>query len=398
MKKLILGALMVSATAQANIKILQAQLDAHSLEVKNLKQQIYLLTDDNAAKLPAFLSWRNKNANFKLYGALNQAMLYADDGYSSNLFAVTNEIYNSRVGILGSFTADNDPKIGGNIEFGLKINPSYLVSQNTSTVNDPIDVRNAEVFITSEKYGSVYLGRGATSSFNSARVELANPTNILDSGVNFIGGGLYFRSTGTSADYTSDNQINSIFNLINGYGRVNRFLYNTPKFYGFSLSGSVVDAKSRDAGLWYNQNFKYLNAAGAIGITTPKTQNDVTGKFLDGSLSLLFNSGIFTTFSAGEIFVKNNPARQTPYYGYVKTGYQTKIFSPGLTIFGVDCSQNNNYVMNDDKGRSYAFAVAQNFDKFDLSIYAGDRVYTLKRIGATFSNINAITTGAFFKF
>ncbi|MDH3329849.1 MAG: hypothetical protein OEM01_11490, partial [Desulfobulbaceae bacterium] len=118
----------------------QKQLDAQASEIARLKEQMAELTGTQAAvseKLSTadaqdkkiYVTPGNKHAEVQLYGHVNRAVLWADDGNSSSAYFVDNLNSQTRMGIRGKVRATDDFSVGAWIEYGIVSNSSGDVNQ-----------------------------------------------------------------------------------------------------------------------------------------------------------------------------------------------------------------------------------------------------------------------------
>lgn len=343
-----------------------------------------------------------KPMDLRIYGQVNQAALYSDDGEQRDLFFVSNNNSIPRLNIRGEIKPNNDIEVGGQIELGFKVNSSDEVSQDDHSPSSSIDMRRVEVFVFSKYLGKLWLGKGSTASDNTAEVDLSGTDVIGYASVSDMGGGLYFR-TPHSREYTNNPQVYEIFNDLDGFGRRSRVRYDTPRIYGFSLSTSAIEDNNQDVALTYKQNVKGTKIAGAVAYTSPnELQNNdgnvlARGNILDGSISLLLDNGLNGTIAGGKLKSDITGRKDTKFY-YVKLGYQKKFFPIGKTALSADMGEYKALSQNSDVGRTYAADIVQNIVNWNLAIYAGYRKFKLSRRDARFNDIDIAATGAIFKF
>ena len=106
----------------------------------------------------------NKKISVKVYGRLNRAVNFWDDGVEKNVYVVNNSYSSSRFGIEGK------GKIGGDWSAGYRfeIESSGALSKELDQIDDDHDlqgilVRRSAMFIGNKKYGDIWMGLWSTA-------------------------------------------------------------------------------------------------------------------------------------------------------------------------------------------------------------------------------------------
>ncbi|MCK4870528.1 MAG: hypothetical protein KAS93_05395 [Gammaproteobacteria bacterium] len=391
----------------------QKQLALQAKEIKQLQQEMHTVKTTRQQRVIIYkrpttpkhskkrtdlfkLKVNKKLVKFHVKGQFNQAMIYSNDSRQNKLFFTTNENSVSRVNIGADIHPSDKITVGGHVELGLKLNSSSAVTQNDPTPPSSIDMRKIEVFVKTKHLGNLWLGKGSTATDNTSEIDLSGTTVAAYSPVNYIGGGLYFRTPGSDV-YTNNPQVNDAFDNLDGFSRKSRIGYDTPKFHGAWVSASAMENNSADVALKIKQNFHNIKFAGAIGQTTKQTINDVRGNVTDGSFSVLLPNGLNGTVAAGYVNAIA-ASRKDPNYYYVKLGLLRKYFHLGKTAVSLDYGKYSNFDQNNDIGKTYGADIVQYLEGWNLAIYAGYRKFMLTRTSASFKNINIVLAGAIFKF
>ncbi|MGD9108324.1 MAG: hypothetical protein PVI75_04055 [Gammaproteobacteria bacterium] len=357
----------------------------------------------NQATTPGNFVVSDKPVNLKIFGHINQAMLYADDGVEHNLFFTSNANSIPRLNVLGTVKANDDVSVGGQIQLGFKVNSSGEVSQADHSPSTSIDIRKLEVFVASKKAGKLWLGKGSTSSDNTAEMDLSGTSVVSYASVSDMGGGLFFRLPNDAATYTNNPRVSDAFDDLDGLSRKNRIRYDTPSVLGFTLSTSASENCGNDVALIYGKKIDGNEIAGAIAYTTPRDFSDINGNLLsrgnilDGSLSILLYNGLNGTVAGGRLYSKLANRKGANYY-YGKLGYQHKFIPSGKTAISIDYGKYDDFAQNDDVGKVYDADIVQDIVDWNLAVYAGYRRFMLHRVNTAFKAINAVIAGAIFKF
>jgi hypothetical protein len=331
------------------------------------------------------------------YGQVNRAILYSNDGDKGYWYFVDNDNSSTRIGFLGSANPIADFNIGTRIEVEFQTNASNEVSQRdqNGASDNNFKRRHFDIFVRSERFGKLSLGYGSTASDNTVEVDFSGTDVVGYSSVGDMAGGQFFFDNDTNS--LSNTTINDVFANFDGIGRDDRLRYDTPNFYGFMVSGSVVSGDGADVALRYSAKLGDFELAAAVGYADPGGTSDTDDQLVTGSASVLHSSGFNLTFAAA---VKDSkvPGLDDGKFYYGKLGYQRKFFSIGTTAMSVDYSRNDDLDQNDDKARSAGFQFVQNIDSWGTEYYLGYRYYNLDRKGADFKDINVMMTGLRVKF
>ena len=327
-------------------------------------------------------------------GQVNRAVNLIDDGKNTDLYFVDNDTSNTRVRFVGTAKATDDLSLGTRLEYAVTSNESGDVSQDNEDTGDFFNVRWADVTLTSNRYGKIWLGRGDTASNNTAEVDLSKVDVLAYSSVADPAGGMLFRESGGGNSLTTVSVANA-FNNRDGLSRRDRLRYDTPTFWGFHLAGSAVSDQRYDASLWWSGQGYGFKAAAAAAVANPN--NDNSDLQYDGSFSVLHEgTGLNLTMSAG-LLDRDDEGDPTNFY--IKGGWLTRLFSVGQTGFGVDYTRSLNLPTGRDDGYSVGVAAVQQFDNFGTELYLGYRLYSLDRdVAPSVEDMNVGTVGARVKF
>ena len=301
----------IEAQAQA-LEKLQKQVEALSRSVAVEAAEAAKAEDAKASVPPDVVRARGgEKVSVKVYGQVNRAFLAADDGNSTDYYFVDNDNSSSRIGLLGEAKVNEDITIGTRMEFEYQSNPSDLVNQNDpnpggTSFND----RWMDAQFTSKRFGKLYLGKGDTASNNTSEVDLSGTDVVGYSSVSDMAGGILFYDAG--ADDLSTTSVGNVFSNFDGLSRRNRVRYDTPQFYGFGLSGSLLSSGG-DVALRYAANWgDEVKFAAAAAYADPSAINDSVDYQYNGSASLLHSSGLNLTVAAGSREMKDS-SRDNPF-------------------------------------------------------------------------------------
>lgn len=385
----------------------QQQINTLQQEIKQLKQStVEAQTQAREAKIIAetvqqsdqppvakMVTSGEDRIKLSISGQVHRAMSVADDGDKTDTYFVDPDSSNTRVRFVGTAKLSDDLTLGSRLEVALAPNESADVNQEDQESGDFIDERYADLSLTSQRFGMLSLGKGDTSSNNSAEVDLSGTDVIQYASVADIVGGLSLRRS--SDDELTDITVGSAFKDFDGLSRKSRLRYDTPKFYGFGLSGSVISDRRWDSSLWWAGEGYGVKAAAAAAVAY--LHEDDADYQYDGSFSVLHQAtGLNLTFSAG---TKDTDNQSDPYNLWGKIGWLTSLNDFGKTAFGIDYGHSENVASDDYEGDTFGATVVQNFDDYGTQVYFQFRNFSLDtKDDANVSDINVGTVGARVKF
>lgn len=241
-----------SSNVEKLIQEQQRQLDQQASEIAFLKEQLNALlgtTEKNSKALTAkvdrdeigkldgskMVSSSNTNVNLSLYGQVNRAVMWADNSDSNKFYFVDNSNSSTRMGLQAKVTATNDLSIGSKIEYELLSNPSNVVNQLDQSTTAKLNLRKADVWLTSKAAGRLSIGQGSTASDGTSEIDLSGTSVVTGSSVDDIAGGQFWFDSavpGFTIDADSS-RVGGSFDDMDGLSRRDRIRYDSPSFSGF---------------------------------------------------------------------------------------------------------------------------------------------------------------------
>jgi predicted porin len=205
--------------------------------------------EDRVAELEATTVRKgNKKVSVTLYGQVNRAALFWDDGAETNVYVVDNNYESSRFGFKGSAKTGFGDWVGG---YRLEVEPTGANSarldqfddNNADDSNGPLFVRHSFMYLSSKKYGEVRLGLTATPIYNITKDTNVTELEDTEHGDNRVMQSFFLRPEGfDNAEGLSKLRWQSISHC---YSSTNAFVCSTrrngaaywsPKWEGFSAS------------------------------------------------------------------------------------------------------------------------------------------------------------------
>lgn len=398
------------------IKQQQAQIEAQAQALEKLQKQVDALSENavkeataaakaeiqNTAVSPDMVTSSGDKVKVQIYGQVNQAFLATDDGDSSDYYVVDNDNSSSRMGIIGTAKATDDVTVGAKFEFEYQSNASNVVNQDNKSgqgyandgTSDAFNDRHIDAWLEHDSFGKLSIGKGSTASDGTSEVDLSGTSVVGYSSVTDMAGGILFYDDDTNM--LSAITTGSVFSNFDGLGRDERLRYDSPKFFGFNISGSILSGDGGDIALRYAAQWRDFKFAAAAAYANNDDNNRWDDQF-NGSASVLHSSGINFTLAGGERNLDTS-GRDDPTFYYAKLGYRQNFFSIGESAFSIDYNRTNDLALDGDEADSYGFQFVQNFKEWGAEYYLGYRYYDLDRSIVDTDAINAVMSGVRVKF
>lgn len=402
----------LAMTPEEKMAAQQDQIDKQAQEIAELKKQVQLLLEmsgknekmlaekvDKAEiedlKADQLVVSGNSKAKVTLYGQVNRAGLWTNDGDSSEFYFVDNDNSSTRMGVEAAAKLSGGQGLGAKIEYELESNASSVVSQLEQDTDAEIKLRHADLWFESD-FGKLAIGRGSTASDGTAETDLSGTTVVTYSSIGDMAGGQLWYDN--ARDSLGEVEIGDVFDNMDGLGRRDRFRYDSPSFAGITLSGSVIEDEAYDLAARYAREYENLGltVAAAVGWADGGRLRSYDDQY-SGSFSVLHASGINVSLSAGkQKFSEGGKADPTYWYG--KLGYQTKFFDFGKSAFSIDYGSFEDIDSNGNESEAFSIAFVQKIDDWASELYFAYRQHSLSSTGFDYDDIGALMFGARVKF
>ncbi|MCB1351328.1 MAG: porin [Rhodobacteraceae bacterium] len=338
------------------------------------------------------------NTKIVFYGQIDVGSLWFNDGDETTSYGlVGNKNSSSRIGVTSTTNFDSGWELFSNIEAEYVPHPSSSVNQldkyQANYDFDKTNFRKAEIAMSSEKAGKVWLGQGSMATDGITEIDLSGTTVVAYSNVADSGGGLFrFDNDTLSGVSTKDAYSNYDGN------REMRVRYDTPSFSGFRLKAAYGqdvlhddNDSIYDVAATYEGDYAAFDVSAGIGYARyDGSDSDI----FSGSMSGLHKaSGVSLTLAAGQ-----KSAEEDAHYGYVKLGWQHDFFRTGATAFAVDYYKGDGVTVDGSDSTTYAFAAVQNFDFWNTQYYLTVRQYEYDDDAGSYQNGLTTFTGLRVKF
>lgn len=339
----------------------QRQITAQDEAIKALqsgqsKQAIMAHGSAVATPMQKLVKSGNDKVSLALYGQVNRAVMFADDGEDSEVYHVDNDNSSTRIGLKGSAKGNDDLTAGFKFEVEFEGNSSSSVSQDNQSTAAEFNQRHMDVYLQSKQFGKLSIGQGDTASNAASEADLSGTKVIGYSDQKKLGTALEFydsEANGGTGDY-SGVAINDVISNMDGLSRKDRLRYDTPTFYGFSAATSTVEKNGNDVALRYSGKIGDTKLAGAMAYARMGDNADDVDTTIHGSVSVLLANGLNATFAAGTQDLDEPAAgHDDPTFWYGKLGYIAKIFDIGTTAFAVDYGKYDEVDLADDDADTF---------------------------------------------
>ncbi len=280
----------------------------------------------------------NKKVSVTLYGQVNKAILFWDDGHERGTYTVDNNYESSRFGVKGSAKITGDWSGGYRLEIETtEANSAKLNQFDDDNANDPLgrlNVRHSFFYVNNKKLGEVRLGLTATPVYNITKD--TNVTDLEDTmhSDNRMMQGFFLRPQGfdnaegllgsapnaaTAKTTLKWQNISMCYDSTNAFvcsTRKNGVAYWSPTWEGFSASVGFFENYEWGAALRYKKEWGDAFEVGA-GIGYSQTSDERLqsggGGDANGPSPTPTNKSRFTNFSrdiqdwAGSASIKHKP-------------------------------------------------------------------------------------------
>jgi uncharacterized coiled-coil protein SlyX len=382
---------------QTQIEAQQKALDDLQQQVEALKGQTAKATVKAATDSPAAVKTGTPKASVKVYGQVNKAVLYSDDGHNEDLYLVDNDNSSTRIGLLASINPNERYEIGTKIEVEYQTNPSNQVSQEEKRIDDTdFEKRHLDLWVDANNLGKFSLGWGSTASDGTSEMDLSGTGVVGYSSVGDMAGGQLFYNSNINA--LSGTAIGDVFSNMDGLGRDERIRYDSPNFNGFTGSVSYIADGGGDFAVRYAAKMDAFKLAAAAAFANPGStdnENEIDDQ-LAGSVSVLHDSGFNGTFAMG--MRDHKSGRDDGGFFYTKFGYRGRWCPLGVTSLSADYGRYSDIDADGDDADTIGFQMVQDIQEWGTEAYLGYRLHKLDRNGADYDNINAFMTGMRVKF
>jgi hypothetical protein len=328
-----------------------------------------------------FVAFDAAAVDVELYGEVNKGIMIFDDGVNTEFNVVDNDRSSTRFGVKGEQALDNGLTASVLFEVEMQSNSSDALTQSivANTAATPASAggtfaeRHARVGLAGD-FGAVFIGQTSTATDGVTEQDLAGASDVMNSDVKDIGGGLFFR---TSAGALTTVSVANSANNMDGNGRADVLRYDSPIFNGFQVRTSAAQGGDLDLGVFYKGKVDAFDVVAALGYVS---NNDTAGTNVatrvetqtSGSISVKHDNGVAATVAYGtQGLVNKGAAQDDPSFYYVKLGYAWDAFEVAADY--------------------------SNFSDINTAVATGNPETTEFGLAAQYNLGNGVSTAAYFK-
>lgn len=372
------------------------EVDDLKAAVQKLMDRIDRLESGSAGAPAKAVTSGNDKVKLSVSGQVNRALLLVDDGDRSKLFHVDNDNSSTRIRFAGSANFDDNYSAGALVEVQFESNSTANIDidQDGGAGTNSFTERHLTIYFDSKKHGRVWFGQGDMASNGTSEVDLSGTGVIAYSGIADLAGGISFKNSATKAKLVS---IGTAFSNMDGFSRRDRARYDTPTIAGFKASTSIAQGDVWDVALRYGAEYPAMGIKVVAAIAYGDGVDVIDLNQINGSISVLHNSGLNFTFASGSREIDGSTTND-PFFAYGKLGYRFRPFAIGMTSLSVDYGITDDLAAGGDEFSTFGVFAVQNVDKIGTEFYAGYRNHALDRTGVSVDDINAGVLGARVKF
>jgi len=226
--------------------------------------------EERVAELEATTARKgNRKVSLEIYGWVNEAVTWWDDGAESNVYVGTNTLEQTRFGFKGKAKIDGDLEAGYKIEIGLSDGGNDKYTQDYEDISGGFKLRKSYWYLKSKKYGEVAVGLNGTATYHAIDdADATNTRNVSD----YQAPGAYM---GGFIDPASGLAWSTILrgwdgNSVGQSSRKNVVKYTSPTFAGFQVSAAWGEDDLWDAAVDYEGKVGVfsITAKGGYGVST----------------------------------------------------------------------------------------------------------------------------------
>jgi len=368
--------------------------------------------EERVAELEATTARKgNRVVSLQVYGQVNKALLFWDDGVDSDTYIVDNDYSGTRVGFTGKASMRPGWTAGFLVELDIQDSASDKVDNGGSAtaafdegLDNEIAIRYSNVYIESERLGRVTLGQGSSAADGVNEVVLGN--SLRNSDIQ-VGSNFFTRDSSGVVVGFSSLQLKELAANFDG-GREDVIRYDSPSIAGFIVSASWGDNDYMDIALRYKGEWNSIRVAAAVGYQADNTgdgsvtvgsilNDDFT--VLSGSISVMhIPTGLYAAVAVGEKELDDRDRSAS--FWYAQLGIEKKFISYGSTTFYGEYGSYDDVAAISEVGFAssdtdrWGLGVVQKFDSAALEIYAQATFWDFEAttiLGAT-SDIEGLST------
>jgi hypothetical protein len=223
--------------------------------------------EERVAELEATTARKgNRKVSLTVYGQVNEAVVWFDDGHESNAYVLTNENSRTRFGFRGDAKINADWSAGYLLEIGVSASNSGTVDQLNDDNGGGFALRHSAWYLDSKQLGRVWVGQTSSASDGIASINLSQGAlNSSSSIFDFGGGKILRRGANAAVAGTAWSALSPVGGSDLGDGsRRNLVRYVSPTLAGFIFSAAWGEDDFWDVALRYAGEFSGFRIAAGV--------------------------------------------------------------------------------------------------------------------------------------
>ena len=342
----------------------------------------------------------------RIYGQLNRAIMYWDDGMKPATYAVDNETSSSRLGVVGKHRFLGELMAGYRVEIDSRATLSSEVSSGDpwgDLSDGAIRLRHAYWYVENSKRGRLTFGQQSPTTDDITLINLGSEMNDAALHYNNSFGIWLNMGSGLITDLKWGQIAHNVDSLRGLFVR-----YDTPM-----MNGVVLSAAGGEDGIWdvaarYQAEWRPFRFAAGLGY-----MDNPERRFRDvrGSASLIHDpTGLYASLAGGlrDDDISILSANGQAHFHYVQLGISKRWLPYGNTTLYADYGLYTNFnvghllqadlasnpeklviwgTLAETEVRRWGLGAEQAFDKTGVLIYAQAHHYEAKVIGFPCSTI-----------
>jgi len=339
----------------------------------------------------------------RVYGQLNRAVMYWDDGTHARTYAVDNDTSSSRLGVIGRYRFPDNLMAGYRIEVDTTATLSSKVSSNDALGDlseGVVRLRHAYWYVESKTLGRLSFGQQSPATDDITLINLGSEMN--DAALHFnnrFGIGLNMGS-GFITDLKWGDIAHNVDSLRGVFVR-----YDTPIMNGFLLSAAAGHDGVWDVAVRYQADWRPFRFAAGVGYMD---NSDRRFRDVRGSASLIHDpSGLYLSVAGGVRDDDISDLSGLAHFHYVQLGISKQWLPFGKTTLYADYGLYKNFnvghllqadllspgnlviwgTLAETEVQRWGFGAEQAFDDRGLLVYAQAHHYDARIVGYPCSTI-----------
>ena len=343
----------------------------------------------------------------QLYGQVNRALMWADDGHQNKIFHVDGQPSSTRFGIQGTSQIAPGLRAGARIETEMKSNPANAVNFGLSPTPAEAGEGASQTNTFAERWldaffegawGRVNLGQGSGAADDASTIDLSG-TSIAN-GVCFCdwGGAIQWR---TAAGGLIPATVEGTHNNQDFESRYDRVMYTTPVFGGLRLQagfGQKTDTgEVKEASLWWSGKLAG-DLQAAIGYSEERVGGAISkNETIGGSISWLSAFGLSLTAAYTQADGFTSAAKGDTFAGESTFWYGKVGFKFGQHAIAVHYGMHEDHAAAGDEGKSMGVGYVWNPIRW-AEIYAAYHLFQLDRAAVSPEDVTVVALGTRIRF